>query len=136
MAENIPFATLIYEVAVVSSKTHVCNGRISMAPLLDRKSFKKHKNSAFESSSSMELRLLEKQVRGERSFVMLVMGFCGCFEDVGGVGNFSVFDRDELVCPSFRVVFIVFCVSNRDTGNLEGHLGTRFQFLISSRVLP
>ena len=90
----------------------MCNGRISMASLLDRNSFEKHKDSAFESSSSIEFRLLGKQVGGERSFVMLVMGFCGCFEDVGGVGHLSIFERDELVCPSFRVLFVVSCVSN------------------------
>ena len=58
---------------------------------------------------------------------MFVMGICGCFEGVDSVGQFSDFDQAGLVCPLFRFVFVVSCISGYGTGHLQEQLGTEFR---------
>lgn len=41
MAENMLFSILIHEVAEVNAETQVCNGKLVMTLLLDRKSSKR-----------------------------------------------------------------------------------------------
>ena len=62
---------------------------------------------------------------------MFDMEICGCFGGVDGVGQFSGFDRAGLVCPSFKVVFVVSYISGCGTGHLQEQLGTEFRVLIS-----
>ena len=62
---------------------------------------------------------------------MFVMRICGCFEGVDSVGQFSDFDRAEMVCPSFKVVCIVSYIPGSGTGNLQEQFGTEFRVLIS-----
>lgn len=100
--------------------------------IADKRSLGKDRNSAFVWS----LGSWRSWREGKDLSLCLPWGFCGCFEGVGGVGYSSGIDTDALVCPSFKVLFVVFCVSGCDTGNLEGHLRKEFRFFISGRVLP
>lgn len=48
MAENMPSAILADEITKVGSKTHVCNGRLMIAPFLNRESFEENEALSIE----------------------------------------------------------------------------------------
>jgi hypothetical protein len=135
MAQHMTPSVLGHEVSEIGTETHICDGRLSVPPLLDWEAFEENKALAIQQLLPHALQELGEVGKWEVGLGDTCQRNVVGYEVVGGIGDFSDLFGAEGMCPSFWIVLVVFGLPDRGTGDLSGEVGVGPQLVIERRML-